>query len=280
MEQTITERELLSFEAHLREQEKSDATVEKYVRDLRAFAAWLDVRSLDKSAVLAYKKRITEDHAPVSVNACLSSLHAFFSFLKREDLRVRKMKVQHALFSPEERELTRHEYEALLQAATKQGKQRLSLILRTLCSTGIRVSELHYITVSAVRRGHTDINNKGKIRRILLPRVLCKMLTDYLKKQGRTEGQVFVTKTGKAIDRSNLWAEMKHLCRAAGVSPQKVIPHNLRHLFARTFYAVEKDVVRLADVLGHANINTTRIYTRECGAVHRRILESLPFLRC
>ena len=210
----------------------------------------------------------------------LSSLNSFFVFLERHDCRVKTLKIQKQIFAPLERELTRAEYERLLSTAQTLHKQRLYLLMQTVCSTGIRISELHFITVSALYRETAEIRCKGKIRQVFLPKKLCRILLRYAKEQNIRSGPVFVTRGGKPLDRSNVWSEMKKLCEHAGVSKEKVFPHNLRHLFARTYYAQQKDIVRLADVLGHSNINTTRIYTMETGEEHRKQLEKLGLLRC
>ena len=199
-------------------------------------------------------------------------------FIGRADLRVRLLKIQKSLFCKESKELTREEYIRLVRTAEREGNERLSLILQTICATGIRVSELRFITVEAVESGRAEINNKGKHRIIFLPVKLCRLLKKYLKKQKRTVGAVFVTRSGKPLDRSNIWRDMKDLCENADVSPVKVFPHNLRHLFARTYYSIQKDLLRLADILGHSNINTTRIYTLESGFAHARHMEQMGLI--
>ena len=271
----VTNRMMINFEAHLRAEEKSPATVEKYIRDVRAFSAWLHGRALEKSAVLAYKSAITAAYAPMSVNSMLSSLNRFFSYIDRRDCTVKTLKIQRQLFASREKELTKDEYARLLNAAKMAGNERLNLVMQTICASGIRVSELRFITVEAVNRRQALVRNKGKTRTVFLPKALCRELMVFIKKKKRTSGAVFVTRNGRPLDRSNIWSEMKKLCALAGVARSKVFPHNLRHLFARTFYAVQKDIVRLADVLGHASIDTTRIYTRESGEEHRRMIERL-----
>ena len=276
----ITEKTVLKYEARLICEEKSTATVKKYIRDIRAFQKWLKNGILNKESVLAYKKYLAVRRKPAGVNSVLSSLNSFFAFLERHDCRVKTLKIQKQIFAPQERELTRAEYERLLSAAQALRKQRLYLLMQTVCSTGIRISELHFITVSALYRETAEIRCKGKIRQVFLPKKLCRILLRYVKEQNIRSGPVFVTRGGKPLDRSNVWSEMKKLCEHAGVSKEKVFPHNLRHLFARTYYAQQKDIVRLADVLGHSNINTTRIYTMETGEEHRKQLEKLGLLRC
>lgn len=276
----ITEKTVLKYEARLICEEKSTATVKKYIRDIRAFQKWLKNGILNKESVLAYKKYLAVRRKPAGVNSVLSSLNSFFVFLERHDCRVKTLKIQKQIFASQERELTRAEYERLLSAAQTLHKQRLYLLMQTVCSTGIRISELHFITVSALYRETAEIRCKGKIRQVFLPKKLCRILLRYVKEQNIRSGPVFVTRGGKPLDRSNVWSEMKKLCEHAGVSKEKVFPHNLRHLFACTYYAQQKDIVRLADVLGHSNINTTRIYTMETGEEHRKQLEKLGLLRC
>ena len=257
----LTDDLLGAFEKELREQERAGATVEKYVRDVRAFGAFVGEREIDKALVLAYKAYLQERYAIASVNSVLSSLGAFFAFCERRDLCVKRVKVQKTVYAAKERELSVAEYERLLCAAQAKGDERLYLLMQTVCACGIRISELKFITAEAVRCGCADICCKGKRRCVYLPAALCKQLRPYLRKRGITSGAVFVTRGGKPMDRSNIWSQMKALCRAARVQESKVFPHNLRHLFARIFYSMEKDIAKLADILGHASINTTRIYT-------------------
>lgn len=270
--------ELLLYRKYLIEKEKSAATLEKYLRDNAAFLSWLNGRELTKSAVLAYKEFLLSGYTVVSVNSMLSSINSYFTFLNRYDLRVRTLKIQRQVFASTDRELSKAEYEHLLTAAKKRGKERLFQIIQTICSTGIRVSELPFITVEAVRRGYADICCKGKRRRVFLPVDLCRSLKLYLFERKIKKGPVFVTRTGHTVNRTNIWTEMKKLCRTAGISERKVFPHNLRHLFARTHYSRYKDIVRLADIMGHASVNTTRIYTMESGSEHRRQIQRLGLL--
>lgn len=276
----ITNEKIVKFGQRLAAEEKSAATVEKYLRDVAAFAAYIGGRGIDKCAVLAYKEHLVGRYAPSSVNSILSSLNSFFSYCEWFELRVRALKIQRCVFADKERELTKDEYRRLVRAARCCGRERIGLVMQTLCACGIRVSELKYITVEAVQKGHTVIRGKGKIRRIFLPESLCRMLLRYTGKNKITGGAVFVTKNGNPLDRSNIWNEMKKLCESAGVAPEKVFPHNLRHLFARTYYSIEKDIVRLADILGHSSVNTTRIYTMESGDIHRRQIDKLGLLLC
>ena len=263
------EKTIRSFQRHLIEEEKSRATQDKYVRDITAFFTWLGVRPLDKQAVLDYKAHIQTGYAPASVNSMLSSLNSVFDFMERHDLHVKTLKIQRQTSLSPDKELTKAEYERLLRAAQKQGKDRLYWLMQTICSTGIRVSELRFITAEAVKLGYADVTNKGRRRRVYLPKDLCRALKAYMTDHDIKKGPVFVTRSGKVMDRTNIWVEMKKLCRTAGISEKKVFPHNLRHLFARTHYTMFKDVVRLADILGHASVDTTRIYTADSGETQR-----------
>ena len=262
-----------TFEAYLQREEKSPLTVEKYLRDVRSFTEWLGERPLTKEQTLAYKQELTERYAIASVNSMLSALNCWLDFIGRGDCRVKILKRQQRMFRPAEKELTKKEYERLLQAA--KHNPRLYLLMQTICATGIRVSEHRFITVEAARRGYADVKLKGKLRTVFLPRALCKQLLQYARRLQILSGSIFITASGKPLDRSTIWAEMKKLCAAAGVAREKVFPHNLRHLFARTYYSMEKDIVRLADILGHSSVNTTRIYTMESGSTHRRQIEKM-----
>ena len=266
------------FRKHLINEEKSQATIEKYLHDVTRFHLWLGKRELCKAEVLAYKTELCRQYAPSSVNVALSSLKNFFSFMEWENLGVRSLKIQKQIFSSTAKELTKAEYDRLLETAKQQENIRLYLLLQTICSTGIRVSEVQHITTEAIRRGVAEINCKGKRRQVFLPKQLCGILQQYCCAQEIKNGAVFVTRNGKPLDRSNIWGNMKKLCHAAGIPKEKVFPHNLRHLFARTHYRLQKDIVRLADILGHTSVNTTRIYTMETGEVHRKQIEKLGLL--
>lgn len=276
---TITSDTVHLFELYLLEEEKSPNTIEKYMRDIRFFCDWLGEKSVDKQTVLAYKKVLCEKYAPKSVNSVLSSLNTFFLYLNRYDLKVKTLKIQRNTFADKEKELTKQEYARLLSAAEKRHDERLSLLMQTLGSTGLRISELKYVTCETVYKGQATINCKSKIRQVFLPKQLCKLLKIYIGKLGIKSGSIFITRSGKPLDRSTIWKMLKGLCKSAGVRESKVFPHNFRHLFARMFYAIEKDIVRLADILGHTSINTTRIYTMETGDIHRRQLEKMGLLR-
>ena len=255
---------------HLRSLERAPHTIQKYTHDLTALAQWLGNRPVTKGLLLEWKDGLIATHALASVNTMLAAANGLLSYLGRADLRLRPLKIQRALFLNEEKELTRQEYVRLVRAAEKKENLRLSLVIQTICATGIRVSELKFITAEAVHAGRAEVSNKGKRRVVFLPERLRQLLKQYLQKQKITAGPVFVSKNGRPLDRSNIWRDMKALCESAGVAPGKVFPHNLRHLFARTFYSLEKDLSRLADILGHSSVNTTRIYTAESGAVHAR----------
>lgn len=268
--------DLRSFRKCLQEEEKSELTIAKYTRDVTKFLQWLGIRKLTKEETLAYKGWLTKQYAVSSVNSMLSALNRYLSAVNREDCKVKFIKVQQEAFCPAEKELNREEYGRLLQAAG--GNPRLRLLMQTICSTGIRVSEHRFITVEAVRQQKAVVCCKGKVRTVLLPRKLCKALSAYIRQNRIQSGSVFAGRNGKPLDRSMIWAQMKKLCRAAKVSAEKVFPHNLRHLFARMYYAMEKDIVRLADILGHSSVNTTRIYTKESCEAHRNQIEKMPLL--
>lgn len=277
---TITNEIATKFEIYLYEEERSDNTIEKYMRDIRFFREWLGNRNVDKSVVLAYKRELCERYAPKSVNSILSSLNALFMYMNWYDLKVKTLKIQRVIFADKEKELTKAEYERLLTAAKDKKNERLYYLMQTIGSTGIRISELKYITCEALNSGQATINCKGKIRRVFLPKQLCKMLKAYIRERNIKSGPVFVTRSGKPLDRSTVWKMLKNLCESANVAKSKVFPHNFRHLFAKTFYSLRKDIVRLADILGHSSIETTRIYTIESGTEHIKQLQKLGLLRC
>lgn len=276
----ITNELIENFKIDLVEEEKAQATIEKYIRDILAFVEWLSGRTVEKQTVLEYKQKLIEKYAPASVNSVLSSLNRFFAFAEWFNCKVKSIKIQKQVFAKQERELTKAEYDRLLAAALHKDNKRLYLLMQTICSTGIRVSELKYITVEAVKAQKAIINLKGKTRSVFLPDMLCKMLLRYIKEEKIKSGSVFVSKNGRPLDRCNIYHDMKKLCESANVDRSKVFPHNLRHLFARTYYSIEKDISRLADILGHSSVNTTRIYTMETGEVHRKQIQKLGLLRC
>lgn len=272
----INAERLTAFAEQLRVEERSEGTVQKYLRDVRKFLNWLQQRTLNKNEVSDWKTQLLSDnYAPETVNSMLVALNRFLSFIDRADCRVRTLRIQRKLFRRQERELTRSEYERLVETAGGTGKERLALLLESIAATGIRVSEVQYLTVEAAKTGRTEISLKGKIRVILLPHKLCRKLLKYAKKQKTVSGQIFLTRNGKSMSRKQIWAEMKALCKAAGIAADKVFPHNLRHLFAREFYKICRDVVKLADILGHSSIETTRIYLLSTGEEHVKQLSRL-----
>lgn len=275
---SITREQIEGYLAHLRTEERSKLTIEKYSRDIARFFSFSE-GTLDKPALLDWKARLTAGgYAPQTVNSMLAAVNGLLDYLGRTDQKVKPVKCQRAIFRAKERELSKAEYLRLLDTAKRQGKERLFLIMEAVCATGIRISELKYITVQAAQAGQAMVNCKGKCRIILIPRKLRTQLLRWAKGRKITAGPVFQTSGGKPMDRSNIWREMKGLCGAAGVDPRKVFPHNLRHLFAVLFYKVEKDIAKLADVLGHASISTTRIYIMETGAEHERQLDRLGLI--
>ena len=276
---SITEEWVTSFVQYLRQEERSAGTIEKYLRDVRAFAAWLGGTPLTKEAAALWKGGLLDQGCtPATVNSKLAAINKFFSFAGWAEFRVKPLKIQRRLFRDDSRELTRAEYLRLLETARALGRERLALLMETICATGIRVSEVQNITVEAARRGKTEIALKGKIRTILLPGKLCRKLLKYARKRQIASGKIFLTKGGRGMSRGQIWAEMKALCQEAGVAASKVFPHNLRHLFARTFYKAYRDVAKLADVLGHSSLETTRIYLISTSAEHAVMLEGLHLL--
>ena len=275
----LTEKLISEFSCYLKSEEKSQNTLEKYLRDVNAFAGFLKSSQVTKEKVITYKnKLLSENYAVRSVNSMLASLNSLFSFLGWQDCKVKSIKLQRQIYCSEEKELSRQEYARLCRAAEKKKNERLNLIIQTICGTGIRVSELKYITVEAVKCGEAVVSLKGKTRSVFIVKELRKKLLRYIAKQNIQSGSIFVTRTGKPISRTNIWREMKSLCNDAGVDPKKVFPHNLRHLFARAFYGIEKDIAKLADILGHSSIETTRIYIISTGAEHRKRMENMRLI--
>lgn len=275
----ITANSILEFGAYLALEEKSEHTIEKYLRDLRAFFRFVGEKALCKEHCLAYKQRLLDaGYAARSVNSMLAAVNKLFQWKGWNDLRVKTLKLQRQIYCPEERELTKEEYLRLVRTAEAEGKEQLSLLLQTICATGIRVSELPFITVEAARRGEAVVSCKGKTRRVFLVRGLQKKLLRFAAKQKIHGGSLFCARNGEPISRTAVWRQMKQLCGRARVNPGKVFPHNLRHLFARVFYQIEKDIVKLADLLGHSSIDTTRLYLLSTGIEHRRKMESLRLL--
>lgn len=275
----VSAEQLAQFRSSLEEAEKSEATTEKYLRDCRRFAAFCGGEEIDKNKVIAYKQSLIEaGYAVRSINSMLASVNSLLVFLGWGELRVRALKLQRQTFCPEEKELSREEYERLCTAASSSHNERLNLILQTICATGIRVSELRYITVEAARSGVAEVCGKTKIRMIFLVKKLQKKLLRYISEQRIKSGPIFVTRMGQPMNRTAIWREMKNLCQAAKVRPEKVYPHNLRHLFARIFYRIEKDLAKLADILGHSSVNTTRIYIMSTGREHREEMEHMRLI--
>ena len=269
------EMQAQSFRDQLVLEEKSRGTIEKYMRDIAVFLSFMEERPLDKETVILYKRDLEERYAASTANSMLVAMNRFLAYIGRHDLTVKLLKVQKQMFCRREKELSKAEYQRLVQAAQQKGNRRLVLLLQTICATGIRVSDLRFITAEAVRRGRAEVNGKGKWRMVFLPQKLQKQLQKYMKEQKIKTGYIFVTRSGRPMERTNIWSEMKKLCAAAHVSKEKVFPHNLRHLFARVFYGLEKDIAKLADILGHRSIETTRIYIMESGEEHRRRIEKM-----
>ena len=276
-EYELTVERIAAYGRHLKQEERAPATLEKYLRDVRVFARWLDGETVTKEAVTGWKERLltVEHRAPSTVNTALSALNGLFRFLGWEDCRARFVKVQRRLFRDPARELSRPDYDRLITTARELGRERLALLMEAICATGVRVSEVRYLTVEAAKQGRAEIALKGKIRTILLSTKLCRKLLKYAKKQKIVSGEIFLTGNGKPLSRRQIWAEMKRLCVYAGVEPSRVFPHNLRHLFATAYYRAYKDIAKLADVLGHSSIETTRIYLLTSGAEHQRQLDRL-----
>ena len=275
-ERKLNAEMIAAYGRHLRLEERAPGTREKYLRDIRQFAVWLDGETVTKDRAVAWKGYLlSRQYAPSTVNGMLAALNGLFRFFGWNDCKVKPLKRQRSVFRSGERELTRTEYLRLLDAARRAGNERLCLVMETLCSTGMRVSELRFITVETLERGFAAVDCKGKQRTVLLTERLRRTLAEYCRRREIRSGSVFVTRRGRPLDRSNIWRDMQSLCAQAGVNASKVFPHNLRHLFAVSFYNEEKDIAKLADLLGHASIETTRIYVMESSAVHVRRLERL-----
>ena len=274
----LTAAQIERYAAHLKDEERAENTVEKYVRDIGVFAKYLGGEAITKEGAVAWKNSLTETRKATSANSMLAALNGYFEFAGL-DIKVKQFKVQRKTFLPSEKELTEADYKKLLEAAKSQGRHRIYHVMQTLCATGLRVSELKYITMEAIKHGKTEIMNKNKTRIAFIPDRLRNALLRYAKQRGIYTGSIFVTRTGSQLSRGNIWAEMKKLCPAAGVEDQKARPHGLRSLFARTYYRATKDIAKLADILGHGDIGTTRIYVMETDAEHRRIIESLGLVK-
>ena len=277
-ERILTADIICQFKEHLILEERSENTIEKYIRDIKAFMLFISKNKLTKETVIEYKRHLQESYAVRSINSMLASINSLFDFLGWVDLKVKSIKLQQQIYCPEEKELTRAEYERLCRTAERNHNKRLNLILQTICGTGIRVSELQFITVEAVKNGEAVVSLKGKTRSVFIVKQLKQKLLCYAAEQGIKSGCIFITRTGKPISRTNIWRDMKALCEEANVNPNKVFPHNLRHLFARVFYGIEKDIAKLADILGHSSINTTRIYIISTGTEHRQRMETMRLI--
>lgn len=275
----MTFENMSAFRHYLEEDDRSIGTIEKYLRDINAFRRWLDGKELTKTLFIQWKEHLlTRGYKPVTVNSMIASVNAYLQFLEKGHYKIRMLRIQRSTFRSANKELTIDEYRHLIETAHNLKKERLALLMETIGSTGIRVSEVKYITVQTAQSGYTEISLKGKIRTIILPRKLCKKLLKYAKKNKIHSGEIFITRSGKSMDRKQIWAEMKQLCIKAGISDTKVFPHNLRHLFARAFYKMHKNVVHLADMLGHSNIETTRLYLISSGEEHSQQVEQLGLI--
>lgn len=276
---TSTVEQIREFSRYLREEERETATIDKYSRDVKDFFIWLKDREISRERIAEWKQHLRRaGRKSVTINGKLSALNKFLSFLGRNDCRIKYLKIQRRLFRSTEKQLSKQEYIRLMETAHSLGRERLALLMETICATGIRVSEVKYITAEAIRAGRTEIALKGKIRTILLPGKLCRKLKKYAGKRKIVSGEIFLTRNGKGLSRRQIWAEMKSLCEKAGVAPSKVFPHNLRYLFAQTFYRVCRDVAKLADVLGHSSIETTRLYLISTEAEHVRQMERMGLI--
>lgn len=279
MERILTQRNIEQFYTCLKTEEKSHNTIEKYIRDVTAFMVYLADTAVTKETVIAYKnKLISENYAVRSINSMLASVNSLLAFLGWTECKVKSIKLQRQVYCSEEKELTKAEYTRLVNAAKQKGNERLNLLIQTICCTGIRVSELQFITVEAVKNSEAIVSLKGKTRTVFIVKDLKQKLLRYAAEQKIESGMIFITRSGKPMSRTNIWREMKNLCESANVNPNKVFPHNLRHLFARTFYSIEKDIAKLADILGHSSINTTRIYIISTGNEHRKRMENMRLI--
>ena len=275
----LTDGIINEFKEYLIDNDKSGYTVEKYIRDVMKFKEYACDNEIVKETAGEYKNYLVRGGYSVrSINSMLSSVNALFEYLDRNDLKVKTIKMQRSVYCPEDKELTKAEYQRLCMAAKMKKNNRLELIIETVCSTGIRIGELKYITVESAKRGEAVVTLKGKTRYVFIPKELKRKLLRYASEQRIKSGMIFVTRTGKAVNRTNVWRDMKNLCKDAGVKPEKVFPHNLRHLFARTFYNIDKDIAKLADILGHSSIGTTRIYIISTGAEHRRLINKMKLI--
>lgn len=273
----ITEELIEKYKEILVREEKRKQTIEKYMRDIGKLREFLAGKELTKERMIEYKSYLEDcgEYTPVSINSFISVANSFCEHMGWYELRIKTIRIQQQAFESEDKELTTKEYQKLIETAWNKGNERLALIIQTIGSTGIRISELVFVTAESLKKGMANVYNKGKVRRIMFPKELIGVLKAYVKKQGIITGSIFITRTGKQLDRSNIWREMKKLCREANVPENKVFPHNLRHLFARCFYKIKKDIALLSDILGHSNISTTRIYIKSTGKEHQRQLDRM-----
>lgn len=272
----LTKETITGFINHLHLEEKSANTIEKYARDVNAFAAYLNGNVISKEFVIEYKQKLIADgYAVSSINSMLAAVNSLFDYLGWIDCKVKAIKTQRQIYCPENKELSRAKYLRLVETAERNHNHRLNMILQTIGGTDIRISELKFITVEAVKSGTVEVACKGKNRVIFIVKKLKKKLLRYAAERHIKAGTTFITKSGKPVNRTNVWKEMKVLCKQSHVNPDKVFPHNLRHLFARTFYKLEKDIAKLADILGHSSINTTRIYIISTGCEHLKRMENM-----
>ncbi len=269
---------LQTFCLVLQEEERSKNTIDKYLRDIRKFLEFNESKIIKKETIIFYKEYLIEKYSPRSVNSIIAAINKFLDYINLADLKIKPLKIQREIFSSEEKELSQKDYLRLIETAEKKGKHKLSLIIQTICSTGIRVSELQYICFESLSHGRVEVRLKGKNRLVFISKELRKALKEYCKKEKIKSGIIFRTKNFKPLDRTNIWKMMKQICKKANVNAEKVFPHNLRHLFARTYYKIHKDISRLADILGHSNINTTRMYTMESGSFHQIQVERLNLI--
>lgn len=275
----MSEEQIKEYGRYLQERERESSTREKYLHNVREFYTWLDGRALTKAAACEWKRYVaSQGYATSTINCRIAALNSFLEFAGWQGCKVKPLRIQRKVFRDSSRELSRAEYEKLVSTALELGRIRLSLVLETICALGIRVSELKYITVETVLCGRAEISLKGKIRTILIPHKLSMKLKRYAKSQKIASGEIFLTRSGKSLSRKQIWSEMKALCGEAGVDAAKVFPHNLRHLFARCFYRACRDIAKLADVLGHSSIETTRIYLISTGIEHAKTLEGLRLI--
>lgn len=268
------------FYEYLIEEERSSGTIEKYIRDVRLLQSWLGSEPVTKENAARWKQELLQSgRAPSTVNSMLAAANTYFRFMGWDDLKLKSIRLQRRFFRENERELTKAEYQLLMETAKKRGDERLALLMETICATGIRVSEVPYITTDAIKKGRARIAMKGKLRTILIPAQLCRKLRKYAIKHRIQRGEIFLTKNGTRLERKQIWAQMKALCRHAGIERNKVFPHNLRHLFARCFYRISHDISSLADVLGHSSIETTRIYLISTESEHIKKIAHLGLVQ-